>query len=119
MSESDRFGQYMEHLAKGLGHAGRHAGLNDYCTGLMLPLACKSVEPMGREWIRFTPAPGTRHCITSWLKPTGPMKKCYAGSANGWCPGWDLSGGGFWIIADTRRQNQRLNLRHSKNRSRF
>ena len=46
MSASQRFGQYMEHLAEGLGHRDRRAGLKGYCTGLMLPLARKSVEPM-------------------------------------------------------------------------
>ncbi|TCT03719.1 hypothetical protein EDC26_11425 [Paralcaligenes ureilyticus] len=33
---------YMEHLAKELGHADRHARLNGYCTVLMLPLSRKS-----------------------------------------------------------------------------
>ena len=46
MSASERFDQYMVHLSQGLGHADRHAGLKGYCTGLMLPLARKSVEPM-------------------------------------------------------------------------
>ena len=36
----------MEHLAKDLGHADRQAGLSRHCTGLMLPLSRKSVEPM-------------------------------------------------------------------------
>ncbi|MDA8110751.1 MAG: IS701 family transposase [Betaproteobacteria bacterium] len=46
MGASERFERYMEHLAAGLGHADRHAGLKGYCTGLMLPLSRKSVEPM-------------------------------------------------------------------------
>ena len=46
MGASERFDQYMEHLSEGLGHLDRHAGLKGYCTGLMLPLARKSVEPM-------------------------------------------------------------------------
>ena len=33
----------MDHLSEGLGHLDRHAGLKGYCTGLMLPLARKSV----------------------------------------------------------------------------
>ena len=41
-----RFEQYLNHLAAGLGHVDRHAGLKGYCTGLMLPLSRKSVEPM-------------------------------------------------------------------------
>ena len=46
MSASQRFDRYMEHLADGLGHSDRNAGLKGYCTGLMLPLSRKSVEPM-------------------------------------------------------------------------
>lgn len=46
MDISKEFEHYMAHLAEGLGHVDRHAGLNGYCTGLMLPLSRKSVEPM-------------------------------------------------------------------------
>ena len=46
MGASERFDRYMDHLSAGLGHLDRHAGLKGYCTGLMLPLARKSVEPM-------------------------------------------------------------------------
>ena len=46
MDASTGFDQYMDHLADGLGHADRRAGLQGYCTGLMLPLSRKSVEPM-------------------------------------------------------------------------
>jgi SRSO17 transposase len=46
MGAQERFEQYMEHLSAKLGHADRVAGLKGYCTGLMLPLERKSVEPM-------------------------------------------------------------------------
>lgn len=46
MNAAQRFEAYMEHLAEGLGHADRHSGLRGYCTGLMLPLERKSVEPI-------------------------------------------------------------------------
>ena len=46
MDLSKEFELFMAHLAKGLGHADRQAGLRGYCTGLMLPLSRKSVEPM-------------------------------------------------------------------------
>ena len=46
MNATERFEQFLQHLAGGTGHADRHAGLNGYCTGLMLPLSRKSVEPM-------------------------------------------------------------------------
>jgi SRSO17 transposase len=42
----DAFEQYLDHLAAGLGHADRVRRLKEYCTGLMLPLPRKSVEPL-------------------------------------------------------------------------
>src|SRR5580698_10935423 len=42
----DEFEAYLNHLAQELGHADRHAGLKGYCSGLVLPLSRKSVEPM-------------------------------------------------------------------------
>ena len=45
MGASKRFDRYMAHLAQGLGHADRHAGLKGYCTGLMLPLAIWPAKP--------------------------------------------------------------------------
>jgi SRSO17 transposase len=41
-----RFAEYVEQLAKVMGHADRKRPLNDYCTGLVMPLERKSVEPM-------------------------------------------------------------------------
>ena len=46
MEAFKEFERYIAHLSEGLGHADRHAGLKGYCTGLMLPLGRKSVEPM-------------------------------------------------------------------------
>jgi len=46
MEAFKEFERYIAHLSEGIGHADRHAGLKGYCTGLMLPLARKSVEPM-------------------------------------------------------------------------
>lgn len=41
-----RFSRYVEGLASVIGHADRVNPLRDYCTGLMMPSARKSVEPM-------------------------------------------------------------------------
>ena len=49
MDTVERFEQYLQHLSDGLGHQDRHAGLRGYCTGLMQPLARKSVEPMAAQ----------------------------------------------------------------------
>lgn len=44
--EADDFEEYLDYLAPALAHADRVSGLKDYCTGLMLPLQRKSVEPL-------------------------------------------------------------------------
>ena len=41
-----RFAAYVEGLVSVIGHADRAKPLRDYCVGLMLPCARKSVEPM-------------------------------------------------------------------------
>ena len=38
--------EYLEHLCTALGHADRRVSLKDYCRGLMLPIARKSIEPL-------------------------------------------------------------------------
>ena len=45
-AEEDRFAAYVEALASVLGHADRRGPLKDYCTGLLLPLERKSIEPL-------------------------------------------------------------------------
>jgi SRSO17 transposase len=40
-----RFAAYVEALGQGLGDADRQGPRRDYCWGLMMPLARKSVEP--------------------------------------------------------------------------
>ncbi len=101
MSASQRFDRYMEHLADGLGHMDRHAGLKGYCTGLMLPLSRKSVEPMAA---RMDPLHASaRHqslhhfvAKAEWSDKNLLQRVCQ------WVvPKMDLSGGGFWIIDDT------------------
>jgi hypothetical protein len=76
MNLSKEFEIYMAHLAQGLGHADRHAGLTGYCTGLMLPLSRKSVEPMAA---RMDPLHASaKHCTAFRKGPGRPP------AANGW-----------------------------------
>jgi SRSO17 transposase len=42
----ERFGAFVERLTGVIGHADRAAPLRDYCVGLLMPSARKSVEPM-------------------------------------------------------------------------
>jgi SRSO17 transposase len=101
MGASQRFDQYMEHLSAGLGHSDRHAGLKGYCTGLMLPLARKSVEPMAA---RVDPMHASaRHqalhhfvAKAEWSDREMLRRVCQ------WVvPQMDFSRGGWWIIDDT------------------
>src|SRR2546423_14171133 len=41
-----RFARYVEGLVSVIGHADRAGPLRDYCTGLVMPVERKSVEPM-------------------------------------------------------------------------
>jgi SRSO17 transposase len=50
----DEFDAYLNHLGQALGHADRHAGLKGYCSGLVLPLSRKSVEPIAAHIGHFT-----------------------------------------------------------------
>jgi len=101
MDASERFDRYLEHLAEGLGHSDRHAGLRGYCTGLMLPLSRKSVEPMAA---RVDPMHASaRHqalhhfvAQAEWCDDEMLRRVCQ------WVvPNMDFSGGGWWIIDDT------------------
>jgi SRSO17 transposase len=101
MGASERFDTYMDHLSAGLRHLDRHAGLKGYCTGLMLPLARKSVEPMAA---RVDPMHASaRHqalhhfvAKAEWSDQEMLRRICQ------WVvPQMDFSRGGWWIIDDT------------------
>jgi SRSO17 transposase len=101
MSARQRFERYMGHLAEGLGHLDRHAGLNDYCTGLMLPLARKSVEPMAA---RVDPlhASARHQSLHHFVAKAEWSDTEMLRRVSQWVvPKMDLSGGAFWIIDDT------------------
>ena len=101
MGASERFDRYMDHLSEGLGHLDRHAGLKGYCTGLMLPLARKSIEPTAA---RVDPMHASaRHqalhhfvAKAEWSEAEMLRRVCQ------WVvPKMDFARGGWWIIDDT------------------
>jgi SRSO17 transposase len=101
MSASERFEQYMEHLAAGLGHADRHAGLKGYCTGLMLPLTRKSVEPMAAG-VDPLHASARHQALHHFVAKADWSDEELLRRISQWVvPKMDLSTGGFWIIDDT------------------
>jgi SRSO17 transposase len=46
MANLAEFDRYMRHLCEGLGYSARNQSLLEYCSGLMLPIERKSVEPL-------------------------------------------------------------------------
>lgn len=101
MSASQRFEEYMEHLAGGLGHMDRHAGLKGYCTGLMLPLSRKSVEPMAARVDPLHASARHQSLHHFVAKAEWSDDEMLRRVAQWVVPKMDMSGGGFWIIDDT------------------
>jgi SRSO17 transposase len=101
MGASQRFDRYMDHLAEGLAHADRHAGLRGYCTGLMLPLSRKSVEPMAArvDPMRASARHQALHhfvAMAEWSDDAMLRRVCQ------WVvPKMDFTEGGWWVIDDT------------------
>ena len=101
MNAADRFDHYLDHLSQGLGHADRHAGLRGYCTGLMLPLSRKSVEPMAA---RVDPmhASARHQALHHFVaKAEWSDAELLRRVAQWVVPNMDFSQGGWWIIDDT------------------
>jgi SRSO17 transposase len=101
MDSMARFEEYMAHLAAGLGHADRVAGLHGYCSGLMLPLARKSVEPMAA---RLDPLHASaRHQAMHHFvaKAEWSDAELLRRVAQWVVPKMDLSDGGYWLVDDT------------------
>lgn len=101
MDDLEEFEGYMAHLSEGLGHADRHAGLRGYCTGLMSPLARKSVEPMAAQVDPLharSRHQSMHHFVAdaNWSDEQMLLRVCQ------WVvPKMDFSDGGWWIIDDT------------------
>ena len=101
MDDLRGFDRYMAHLSEGLGHADRHAGLRGYCTGLMSPVARKSVEPMAAQVDPLharSRHQSLHHFVAdaAWSDEEMLLRVCQ------WVvPKMDFSDGGWWIIDDT------------------
>lgn len=101
MNAAKEFSQYTAHLSEGLGHADRHAGLSGYCTGLMLPLSRKSVEPMAA---RVDPlhASARHQALHHFVAKSAWSDTAVMARVRGWVMPWlGLDSGCYWIIDDT------------------
>ena len=101
MSVTEEFNLYIAHLSEGLGHADRHAGLSGYCTGLMLPLSRKSVEPMAA---RADPlhASARHQALHHFVAKSEWSDSTVLARVRDWVmPALGLDSGRYWIIDDT------------------
>lgn len=101
MDISKEFKHYMTHLAEGLGHADRHAGLSGYCTGLMLPLSRKSVEPMAARVDPLHASARHQSLHHFVAKAQWSDHELLRRVAQWLVPVMDFTAGGWWIIDDT------------------
>ncbi len=101
MDKTSDFDHYLTHLSAALGHADRHAGLSGYCTGLMLPLSRKSVEPIAA---RVDPlhASAKHQSLHHFIAKASWSDQALLRRVAQWVvPQMDFSAGGWWIIDDT------------------
>ena len=101
MNTVERFDHYLGHLSEGLGHADRHAGLRGYCTGLMLPLARKSVEPMAARVDPLHASARHQSLHHFVAKAQWSDEEMLRRVAQWVVPRMDFSEGGWWIVDDT------------------
>ncbi len=101
MRAAERFDRYLEHLSAGLGHADRHAGLRGYCTGLMLPLSRKSVEPMAARVDPLHASAKHQSLHHFVAKAEWSDEQLLRRVAQWVVPKMDFTEGGWWIIDDT------------------
>lgn len=101
MASVAEFDRYMTHLCEGLGHADRHQSLLDYCSGLMLPIERKSVEPLAAQ-----AAPrnvrAKHQSLHHFVANSGWSDQMLLERVRAWVqPQLQLERGAYWIIDDT------------------
>ncbi len=101
MVAASDFDRYMTHLSEALGHADRRAGLRGYCTGLMLPLQRKSVEPMAAA-VDGEHVSARHQSLHHFVAKADWDDRLLLRRVAQWVvPHMDFSGGGYWVIDDT------------------
>lgn len=101
MGIAKEFDQYMAYLTHSLGHADRHSGLTGYCTGLMLPLSRKSVEPMAARVDPLHASAKHQSLHHFVAKAQWSDQELLRRVAQWVVPVMDFATGGWWIIDDT------------------
>lgn len=101
MDLAKEFDDYMAYLMQGLGHSDRHAGLTGYCTGLMLPLPRKSIEPIAARLDPLHASAKHQSLHHFVAKAQWSDNELLRRVAQRVVPLMDFAAGGWWIIDDT------------------
>lgn len=101
MANLAEFDRYMAHLCEGLGHADRHQSLLDYCSGLMLPIERKSVEPLAAHADPYN-VPAKHQSLHHFVANAGWSDRELLERVRAWVePHLGVKRGTFWIVDDT------------------
>lgn len=101
MGNLAEFEHYLEHLCEVLGRMDRRTGLKDYCRGLMLPIARKSVEPLAACSDPLHVA-AKHQSLHHFVAQSAWSDSAVMGRVRDWVmPTLRLDRGCYWIIDDT------------------
>ena len=101
MAKLAEFDRYMTHLCDGLGYATRHQSLLDYCSGLMLPIERKSVEPLAAHADPLR-VPAKHQALHHFVANARWSDRALLDRVRKYVePHLGLGHGAFWIVDDT------------------
>lgn len=101
MAKLAEFEQYLDHLCEVLRRVERSTGLKDYCRGLMLPIARKSVEPLAACSDPLHVA-AKHQSMHHFVAKSEWSDAAVIGRVRDWVvPTLGLENGCYWIIDDT------------------
>ncbi len=93
--------RYLDYLCEVLGRVDRSTGLKDYCRGLMLPIARKSVEPLAAYSDPLHVA-AKHQSLHHFVAKSEWSDSAVMGRVRDWVmPALGLDSGNYWIIDDT------------------
>jgi len=101
MNKIKELEQYTQYLCEVIGHADRHESLRDYCRGLMLPIARKSVEPLAAHIAPYGVS-AKHQSLHHFVSKSDWSDETLLARVRDWVlPAMKFEGGVFWIVDDT------------------
>src|SRR4249920_365514 len=101
MADLAEFDRYMAYLCEGLGYSTRHQSLLDYCSGLMLPIERKSVEPLAAHADPLR-VPAKHQALHHFVANARWSDRALLDRVRKYVePHLGLEHGAFWIVDDT------------------